>query len=87
MEKTLNNSHWRSQMKGQDETDILANCFPIPKQHSDGTQIHPNDDFRDCGMRESGRRTDLNRIASFLFGQGRFLESLNALHIPWNWTG
>ena len=64
----------RVMMEGDEESDVLKDTFPLPKQHSDRTNMHSGDNFRDEAQRTQSRSTDLTSLAKKLFSSGKFEE-------------
>ena len=66
-------------MQGEDEPDLLKDTFPIPRQHSIRTRLHPVGQHSPQSQQEAARRTDLLSIARFLFGRDRYSDLLKIL--------
>ena len=74
--RQLKNDHNRGHMQGDDESEVLKSCFPIPRNHNKRTVLFSFDDFPDAARREDSRKTDMKSICERLFSRERFTENL-----------
>ena len=77
--KQLQDDYNRNMMQGEDESEVLKNVFPIPREHCDRTKLFPGHDFPDPLRQQESRRTDMKSIARFLFGRNRYSDLAKVL--------
>ena len=82
----LKDSHNRTMMQGEDETDVLKNTFPIPREHGPRTRLFPFQDFDRADRRDASLQTDMTSLCKKLFSQNRYTE-LAKLTVTFNGIG
>jgi hypothetical protein len=77
--KMLKNDHHRNFMEGQDESDFLKSCFPVPRIHNSRNAILPTDDFPDEFRMKESKEVTMQSISISLFASGSFSQNLKLL--------
>ena len=77
--KRLRDDRNRVLMQGEDESEVLKNVFPLPREHSKRTTLFPSHNFPDPARRDEARKTDMLFISKFLFGRGRYTDLAKVL--------